>query len=268
MVDASIHLIDRGRIHADRAYVVDGASMGSRANPDPDHEIQEFVVWNAVIDHPEGTFLWDTGSHPDAGQGHWPAPLYEAFEHVDAADHRVADDLAAAGFAIDEIDAVVMSHLHLDHAGGLHAFEGTDVPVYVHEAELEYAYLSAKTDAGSVAYVGADFDRDLNWEVIRGDAYALGTDVDLLHLPGHTPGMLGARIDLGAGAGTVLFTGDLVYDVANWEGASLTAGLLSDSRAWRESLSYVRDVARRTNADVLFGHDLDRFRSFGDGWNV
>jgi glyoxylase-like metal-dependent hydrolase (beta-lactamase superfamily II) len=268
MVDASIHLVDRGRIHADRAYVVDGASMASRQHPDPDHDIQEFVVWNAVIDHPEGTYLWDTGSHPDAGAGHWPAPLYEAFEHVDAADHRLADDLADAGFAIEDIDGVVMSHLHLDHAGGLHAFAGTDVPVYVHEEEIKYAYLSAKTDAGSIAYVGADFEHDLNWHVIRGGRHAFAQDVELLHLPGHTPGMLGARFDLDAGAGTVLFTGDLVYDSANWAGASLTAGLLSDSRAWRESLESVRDIARRTNADVLFGHDRERFASVGNGWNV
>jgi glyoxylase-like metal-dependent hydrolase (beta-lactamase superfamily II) len=267
MVDASIHLIDRGRIHADRAYVVDGASMATRANPDPDHAIEEFVVWNAVIDHPDGTYLWDTGSHPDAGAGYWPAPLYEAFEHVDAADHRLADDLADAGFAVDDLDGVVVSHLHLDHAGGLHEFAGTDVPVYVHEEELKFASLSARTDAGSIAYVGADFDRELNWRVVRGDRFALADDVDLLHLPGHTPGMFGARIDVD-GAGTVLFTGDLVYDEANWEGASLTAGLLWDSRAWRESLTAARDVARRHDADVLFGHDLDRFESFGDGWNA
>jgi glyoxylase-like metal-dependent hydrolase (beta-lactamase superfamily II) len=266
MVDASVHLIDRGRIHADRAYVVDGASMATRANPDPDHEVGEFVVWNAVIDHPEGTFLWDTGSHPAAGDGHWPPYLYEAFEHVDARDHRLEDDLADAGFAVEGIDAVLMSHLHLDHAGGLRAFEGTDVPVYVHRDEVGYAYLSARTDAGSVAYVADDFDRDLNWRVVEGDHY-VAEGLDLLHLPGHTPGMLGARIDLDGG--TVLFTGDVCYDAANWDDeASLSAGLLSDGRAWRESLRRLKRVAARTDADVLFAHDLARFASFGDGWNV
>jgi glyoxylase-like metal-dependent hydrolase (beta-lactamase superfamily II) len=266
MVDASIHLVDRGRIHADRAYVVDGSATGSRRNPDPDHDVVEFAVWNAVVDHPEGTFLWDTGSHPAAGDGHWPAPLYEAFEHVDAHEHRLADDLDAVGYSLADVDAVLMSHLHLDHAGGLEAFAGTDTPVYVHRRELEYAYYSARTTEGSVAYVGADFDHDLNWRVVHGD-HAPAEGVELLHLPGHTPGMLGARFDLDVG--TVLFTGDVVYVEENWtQGASLSAALLDDSVAWRDSLRRARDVRRRTDADVLFAHDLPTFESFGDGWNV
>jgi glyoxylase-like metal-dependent hydrolase (beta-lactamase superfamily II) len=265
VADATITLVDRGRIHADLAYVVDGASMASHANPDPDHDVAEFVVWNAVVDHPEGTFLWDTGSHPDAGEGHWPPPLYEAFYHVDAADHHLPDDLAAAGYSLSDIDGVVVSHLHLDHAGGLEAFAGTDVPVYVHARELQYAYYSAKTTEGSVAYVAADFDHDLNWSVVHGDSVHLAEDVELLHLPGHTPGMLGAQFSLPDGE--VLFVGDLVYDEANWtQEASLSAGLLSDSSAWHDSLRRMKDRARRTDADVVFGHDLERFESFGDGW--
>jgi glyoxylase-like metal-dependent hydrolase (beta-lactamase superfamily II) len=252
VVDASITLVDRGRILADLAYVVDGASMASHAAPDPDHDVAEFVVWNAVVDHPEGTFLWDTGSHPEAGEGHWPPPLYEAFYHVDAADHHLSDDLAAAGYSIPD-------------AGGLEAFAGTDVPVYVHAEELKYAYYSAKTTEGSLAYVAADFDHDLNWSVVHGDSYHLAEDVELLHLPGHTPGMLGAQFSLPDG--TVLFVGDLVYDEANWtREASLSAGLLSDGAAWHASLRGAKDRARRTDADVLFGHDLERFESFGDGW--
>jgi glyoxylase-like metal-dependent hydrolase (beta-lactamase superfamily II) len=259
----SIDLVDRGRIVADRAYVVDGSSMGSRRNPDPDHEVGEFVVWNAVVDGPERTVLWDTGSHPDAGNGHWPPYLYEAFEHVDAADHRLADDLAAAGWDLSDIDAVVASHLHLDHAGGLAQFAGTDVPVYVHADELGYAYLSARTDAGSVAYVAEDFDHDLNWRVIHGD-HTVDEGFELLHLPGHTPGMLGARLD--TPDGPVVFTGDVAYVAANWEGASLSTSLLSSSEAWAESRRRLRELVRRTGADVLLGHDLDRFEAHAPGW--
>src|SRR6056297_2534093 len=106
--------------------------------------------WNFVIETPERTILWDTGSHPEAGDGYWPAPLYEAFAHVDAAEHTLEGDLADAGFDLGDIDAVVMSHLHLDHAGGLENFAGTDVPIYVHREELPFAYYSAKTDEGSI----------------------------------------------------------------------------------------------------------------------
>lgn len=48
-----------------------------------------------------------------------------------------------------------MGHLHLDHAGGLSYFKGTDVPIYVHELELKHAFYSVltKTDLGVYMYV-------------------------------------------------------------------------------------------------------------------
>ena len=250
---------------ADRSFVVDAASVATASNRDPDHEYEEYVVWNLVIEAPERTILWDTGSHPEAGEGYWPEPLYEAFAHVDADERDLETALSEAGYAVSDIDAVVMSHLHLDHAGGLYHFEGTDVPVYVHRRELEFAYLSAKTDVGSVAYWAPDFDRDLNWRVVEGDR-RLYEGFDLLHLPGHTPGLLGATIE--AGDETVLVAGDEAYVEANYEaGQSMAASLLWDNRTWAESRSRLRDIERRTGADVLLGHDPVMMERFGDGWN-
>ncbi len=262
-MDFDVHLIDRGRIEADANFVLDGSVVATASEPNPDLEYAEFLVWNLVIDHPEATILWDTGSHPEAGDGYWPAPLYEAFAHVDAAEHDLANDLGDAGYSVEDIDAVVQSHLHLDHAGGLSHFEGTDTPVYVHERELEFAYRSAKTDTGSVAYFAPDFDRELNWRVVEGDRQLVG-GVELLHLPGHTPGLLGARLD--RGDDTLLVVGDEAYWQANYEWQSMAGSLLWDNRAWRESLARVRDIERRADADVLLGHDLAMLERFEGGW--
>ncbi|MFC7203731.1 N-acyl homoserine lactonase family protein [Haloferax namakaokahaiae] len=267
MADTSVRLIDRGRVHADMGYVIDGYSMASASNPNPDHEMAEFVVWNAVIDTPERTILWDTGSNPRAGDGYWPAPLFEAFAHVDAAEHTLEADLDAAGYSLSDIDAVVMSHLHLDHAGGLVEFADTDVPIYVHEEELKFAYYSAKTTEGSIAYLASDFDHDLNWNIVHGDSYTLEPGVRLVHLPGHTPGVLGAHIE--TPDGDVLIAGDECYVEGNYiEEIPLGPGLLWSERAWFDSLQKVKELERQTGADVLFGHDLERFRSFGKGWNA
>ena len=43
MVDATVHLLDRGTVRADVGYVMDGATMGSAAEPNPDHEFVDFV---------------------------------------------------------------------------------------------------------------------------------------------------------------------------------------------------------------------------------
>jgi N-acyl homoserine lactone hydrolase len=252
-----VTLIDRGRVRADTAYVIDGYSMASAENPNPDHERIDFVVWNAVVETDAGTFLWDTGCPTNAVE-YWPDPLYGAFEAYDAEEHALEDDLADAGYGVDDIDAVVMSHLHLDHAGQLGVFEGRDVPVYVHEEELKFAYYSAKTDDGSIAYLASDFDRDLNWNIVHRDTHTIADGFELLHLPGHTPGVLGARID--TDGGTLLIAGDEAYVDANYtDEVPLGPGLLWSERSWRDSLYTLKELERVHDADVLHGHDLERF---------
>ena len=259
MADVTVTFVDRGRVQADRNFVVDGTSVATASNRDPDHEYETYVVWNLVIETPETTILWDTGSHPEAGDGYWPEPLYEAFAHVDADEHHLADDLGAAGYDLADIDAVVMSHLHLDHAGGLVEFSGTDVPIYVHREELPFAYFSANTEEGSIAYLASDFDHDLNWQVVHGDSYHLTDGVELLHLPGHTPGLMGALID--RPETPLLVVGDEAYVEANYAGQSMATSLLWNNGAWKESLERCRDIQRETGAEILLGHDLSVFES-------
>lgn len=264
MGDVSLTLVDRGRIRADRGYVVDGHAMGSAAEPNPDHEMTEFVVWCAVVETDDRTFLLDTGPPSNPTEA-WPEPLYNAFEPYDAAGHDLASDLDAAGYALDDIDAVVMTHLHLDHAGALDRFAGTDTPVYVHAEELEYAFRSAKTDEGSIAYLAGDFDGEYAWRLVHGETHTLAPGFRLLHLPGHTRGLLGARIE--TPDGTVVIAGDEAYVAANYEeGVPLGPGLLWSEPAWRRSRRRLREIERRTDAHVVLGHDLDAFAAGPTRW--
>ncbi|MDY6818312.1 MAG: N-acyl homoserine lactonase family protein [Halobacteriales archaeon] len=261
-MEIGLDLLDRGRVHADMNFVLDGLATATYDNRQPDHKYGEFVVWNLVIDHPDATILWDTGSHKEAGDGYWPEPLYQAFAHVNAGDHSLPDDLQAAGYSIDEIDAVVMSHLHLDHAGGLHHFAGTDIPIYVHKEELQFAYYSATTDEGSIAYLKQDFDHDLNWSILHREQ-ELFPGIELLHLPGHTPGLVGAHID--RESEPVLVVGDEAYMQANFEDEHpMAQSLLWSNQAWFESLKRAKGIATETDATPIFGHDLDQFDTLVD----
>jgi len=252
-----LSLLDRGTIRADLNFALDGEVAATRSDPSPDLRYEEFAVWNLLVDG-ERTVLWDTGSRPDAASA-WPAPLYEAFAHEDAAEYDLETALGEVGYAVADVDVVVQSHLHLDHAGGLSVFEGSDVPVYVHRRELEHAYLSAKTDAGDIAYLASDFDRDLNWQVVHGDRQ-LFEGFELLHLPGHTPGLLGAHLH--REDDDLLIAGDEAFLAPNYEqGREMGASLVYDSRAWHESLRKLKERERRSEATVLYGHDPDQFET-------
>src|SRR5207249_1579095 len=55
----------------------------------------------------------------EAGIGAFFAPKLRARYGVEEEEHVLVRELAAAGLRPDDVDVVVLSHLHFDHAGGL-----------------------------------------------------------------------------------------------------------------------------------------------------
>lgn len=63
----------------------------------------------------------------DAGYGAKFSPLERSFFGLDAGD-TLLESLASLGVAPDDIDMVVLSHLHFDHVGGVSSFHGKSEP--------------------------------------------------------------------------------------------------------------------------------------------
>lgn len=109
------------------------------------------VMISVLISHPtEGLLLYETGAgrdYPDV----WGPQLSDVFARVHySQDHELDAAIAKTGHSIKDVKGVILGHLHLDHAGGLEHFRGTNVPIYVHEKELKNAFYSvaSKTDLG------------------------------------------------------------------------------------------------------------------------
>jgi glyoxylase-like metal-dependent hydrolase (beta-lactamase superfamily II) len=108
---------------------------------------------------------------------------------------RLPEELAAAGVEPDEIDLVVLTHLHLDHIGWNLAWDGDRARPRFGRAR----YLVQRADWELFAREGDEDDRaafercvaplrELGVaELLDGDR-ALGPELSLLHTPGHTPG--------------------------------------------------------------------------------
>lgn len=67
--------------------------------------------------------------------------------------HHLPEAIKAAGYDIKDVQAVIMGHLHLDHAGGLEHFRNTNVPIYVHEEEFKHACWAAGTNSDGGLYL-------------------------------------------------------------------------------------------------------------------
>ena len=154
--------------------------------------------------------------------------------------------LGRVGVSVADIDALISTHWHFDHAGGNQLFR--EQSVLVHPQEM------AAAKAGS--YPPECSDPTLDYRIVE-DGHQPMPGVTLLHTPGHTPGHLSVLAQP-AGKRPLLLTIDAVYTVENWE--SDIPGAQVEPEIGRRSVNRLKQVARDTDAAVFFGHDPEQSR--------
>ena len=109
---------------------------------------------------------------------------------------RLEDAIRDAGFQARDVDVVLNTHLHFDHAGGntVRQEDGSVVPSFpqaryvVQRGELEYArWKNARIQASYLPHnIEPVADAGL-YELIEGDDVRIAEGVRILKTPGHTP---------------------------------------------------------------------------------
>ena len=189
---------------------------------------------------------------------------------VQESQHVLIDSLREAGFEHEDIDVVVLSHLHFDHAGGLLAAwsEGREPELlfpnatYVVGAQhWQRAMQPHPRDRASfIPELPGLLQASGRLEVVDGEySKVLGRSVRFSYSDGHTPGLMLAEIvghaHAGAGAhGGVVFCADLIPG-RSWVHVPITMGydrnaeLLID-----EKRQFLEDKLAR-NVHLFFTHD-------------
>ncbi len=155
----------------------------------------------------------------EAGIGCFFAPKLKDRFGVVEDGHVLLDNLAAEGLSHEDIDVVVLSHLHFDHAGGL-------LSPYDPDGPSRLLFPNATFVVGDTAWERAQnphfrdrasFLPDLNaqlaasgrLEVVAGDTSpTLGDGYRFHRSDGHTPGLL--LTELAMPEGPIVFAGDLI----------------------------------------------------------
>jgi N-acyl homoserine lactone hydrolase len=198
-------------------------------------------------------YLLETGIDPVWGRD--PALMRGIYGYGDpdflGQDDPLLESVARCGVQLDEIAGVAVSHLHVDHAGGLrHFLDGP--PVVVQERELSYA-LERATEAE--AYRRSDYDDSrIRWRVLDGDA-AIAPGIDALFTPGHSPGHMSYRVRM-AESGTWLFAVDAI-DLAENVALDRPIGWSADpadAPSRRASHDRLVALAAAETAQLLPGH--------------
>lgn len=201
-----------------------------------------------LVDHPEAKVLFDTGIRSDYLDD---ADSVNSMEIEFLPEHHTDVLLAAAGVKPEDVDQVVMSHLHWDHAGGLSFFPHADV--YVNRRELKFAFEPAVYQA--VYYDRRDFDLPLKWKELDGEHDLFGDgSVVVFPTPGHTPGhqILLVRME----GGSILLLSDSAFEIEKMRRRILPTIIWSPDDIVA-SWDRIEELEREHDAELICAHELD-----------
>jgi glyoxylase-like metal-dependent hydrolase (beta-lactamase superfamily II) len=166
----------------------------------------EEVTHCLLIETADGLVLVDTG----LGLGDYarPTPLVRAFTALNRVPCDPAEtairQVVALGFAPEDVHHIALTHLHLDHAGGLPDFPWARV--HVHRAEYDAAMSPRLLSVKESFYVAAHWAHGPEWVMhsCAGERWfgldcmrvldAGPVEVLLIPLPGHSRGHCGVAV--------------------------------------------------------------------------
>jgi glyoxylase-like metal-dependent hydrolase (beta-lactamase superfamily II) len=221
----------------------------------------------------DGLVLVDTGfgTRDIAGK----TPLSRAFKQITgpvlAHDETAIEQVRALGFSPDDVKHIVVTHLDLDHAGGISDFPNAKVHVHAREHAAAMAKSAFKERD---RYVSAQWAHGPKWELYSedGDTWrglpaitrlrGLDADIGLVPMHGHTRGH--SAVIVKARDRWLMHAGDAYFHRSSIEGdGKLPAGFFVLERAdqmsaaqRRASVAALRQLcASYRDLDVFCAHD-------------
>jgi N-acyl homoserine lactone hydrolase len=157
--------------------------------------------------------------------------------------------LAELDIAPADINYVINTHLHFDHAGNNDLLK--DATFFVQREHYEYA----KDNPG---FPNQYWNLPaLSYELVDGAA-TLFPGVEVIPTPGHAPAHQSVLLRLPE-AGNMILCGDAVYCQENYDNDAW--GGQADPVTAKASALALRDRAQRENASMIYGHDRNQAKS-------
>ncbi|MEQ8497662.1 MAG: N-acyl homoserine lactonase family protein [Gammaproteobacteria bacterium] len=211
-----------------------------------------------IIDHPRGLIVYDTGNNVAVSDGrcesYW-GKVCQAFLPIQKREEVIDKWLEKFGYTTDDVKYVILSHMHLDHAGNMEMFpNATHV---VQKVELKTAWWPERFQ--SAAFVLGDFDdaRNFKYLELTGDFDLFGDgSVVVLDTKGHTQGhqSLMVRLD---NTGTLFLAGDAVYTPENEAG--VIPGITWNTYESMKSIDRLKMLRDAHQGELWYSHGSEQY---------
>jgi glyoxylase-like metal-dependent hydrolase (beta-lactamase superfamily II) len=257
-----LYVVHNGKQAIDKSLLVAGCANATVDNKNPDAVWQDIPIHTFLIEHSDGYVLFDTACDPDFERT-WPEFIHKQSPYVATKDQHLLTALAMKNIKPEDIKYVIMSHLHVDHAGNLGFFR--NARVFVNNAEfvttLRQFAMNTNMNVHAPNDVRRFLDAGLDWRPVMEDEDEVEVvpGITAVNLgSGHSWGMLAMRVDLPK-SGTFLMVADALYMAENYGPPVKVPGIIHDSLGFLRTAEYIRNYSKKYKAKVLFGHDMEQF---------
>jgi glyoxylase-like metal-dependent hydrolase (beta-lactamase superfamily II) len=214
-------------------------------------------MYGVLIDHPDGKILYDTGLMLDDG-----GLAYTRTDHLQFTDEDIIGNrLQSIGLTPEDIDYVVISHLHLDHCGNIYKFKNAEILVNKDDfvnTMVNYGLCTPKLMPPE--YIQTWVAHKPKWKLIEAPETTLVPGVTIYTFgPGHTFGMLMLRVETEEN-GVLFLVQDLIYSKELLNKRKLP-GIVLDEEGYFRAIERIKEMAAAENATIWFGHDIEQFSS-------
>ncbi len=257
------YILDNGYLELDKNQMVANSNIGTLDNKNPPAQWIQIPVYCVLINNPDkGWILFDTGCHPDGMNGRWSPMSHKVAPYYHTEDQLLVNQLASVGLTPSDIETVVLSHMHCDHAGGLYLFKDS-ADVYVNKEDFMKALLLVYSSQDPNATGGtckADVIEPVQkYHFLDNKDIEFAPGVELLFTPGHTAGLMALMIHLEKE--TYIFPVDSLNMALNYGPPVRLSGVTVDSKSCFESIEKIRELENKYKAKVIFAHDIEQFRT-------
>ena len=200
-----------------------------------------------LIEHPDGTLLWDAGLSDSLAEG---SPHTQANGTVTTVTATLRAQLEELGYQPADITYLALSHLHYDHAGNANDFVASTW--LVQRPEHEAAFSDAQGFFDQALYAELENSETM---LLDGDHDVFGDGtVVIKSAPGHTPGHQVLFVGLAETGGGVL-SGDLYHFPEN-RTLKRVPTFNFDEAQTLASMDAVEDFLMESGARLWIEHDF------------